>query len=156
MTTLREKLVKIGAKLVRHARSITFQLAEVAVPRRLWPAAVNRSGEPTLRLGQRALRREHCHFAKTPQIRHQTHWTAASRSDLHPKTGASATACLPDGLPGGTILSGGRSNGGCPATDFLLPGDELARGRRTWASTFRTHQNVRPGRRSGRRAPGGH
>ncbi len=31
MTTLREKLVKIGAKVVRHGRYVTFQLAEVAV-----------------------------------------------------------------------------------------------------------------------------
>ena len=29
-------MIKIGAKLVLHARSITFQLAEVAVSRRLW------------------------------------------------------------------------------------------------------------------------
>ena len=33
LTTLREKLVKIGAKVVAHGRSVTFQLAEVAVPR---------------------------------------------------------------------------------------------------------------------------
>ncbi len=33
MTTLREKMVKIGAKAVRHGRYVTFQLAEVAVPR---------------------------------------------------------------------------------------------------------------------------
>ncbi len=32
LTTLREKLVKIGAKVVRHGRYVTFQLAEVAVP----------------------------------------------------------------------------------------------------------------------------
>ena len=31
LTTLREKLVKIGAKVVRHGRYVTFQLAEVAV-----------------------------------------------------------------------------------------------------------------------------
>ncbi len=36
LTTLREKLVKIGAKVVRHGRYITFQLAEVAVPRSLF------------------------------------------------------------------------------------------------------------------------
>ena len=36
MTTLREKLVKISAKVVRHGRYITFQLAEVAVPRELF------------------------------------------------------------------------------------------------------------------------
>jgi hypothetical protein len=32
LTTLREKLVKIGAKVVRHGRYVTFQLAEVAMP----------------------------------------------------------------------------------------------------------------------------
>ena len=36
LTTLREKLVKIGAKVVRHGRYVTFQLAEVAVPRKLF------------------------------------------------------------------------------------------------------------------------
>lgn len=36
MTTLRDRLVKIGAKIVRHGRSITFQMAEVMVPRILF------------------------------------------------------------------------------------------------------------------------
>ena len=36
LTTLREKLIKIGAKVVRHGRYVTFQLAEVAVPRKLF------------------------------------------------------------------------------------------------------------------------
>ncbi len=36
MSTLRERLVKIGAKIVRHGRSITFQMAEVMVPRALF------------------------------------------------------------------------------------------------------------------------
>jgi hypothetical protein len=36
LTTLREKLVKIGAKVVRHGRYLTFQLAEVAIPRDLF------------------------------------------------------------------------------------------------------------------------
>ena len=35
MTTLRDRLVKIGAKIVRHGRSITFQIAEVMLPRAL-------------------------------------------------------------------------------------------------------------------------
>ena len=34
LTTLREKPVKIGAIVVCHGRYVTFQLAEVAVPRR--------------------------------------------------------------------------------------------------------------------------
>jgi hypothetical protein len=36
LTTLREKLVKIGAKVVRHGRTVTFRLAEVAVTRTLF------------------------------------------------------------------------------------------------------------------------
>jgi hypothetical protein len=36
LTTLRERLVKIGARIVRHGRSVVFQLAEVAVPRALF------------------------------------------------------------------------------------------------------------------------
>jgi Transposase DDE domain group 1 len=36
LTSLREKLIKIGAKVVSHGRYVTFQLAEVAVPRRLF------------------------------------------------------------------------------------------------------------------------
>jgi hypothetical protein len=32
LTTLREKLVKIGAKVVTHSKYVVFQLAEVAVP----------------------------------------------------------------------------------------------------------------------------
>jgi Transposase DDE domain group 1 len=36
MTTLREKLVKIGAKIVRHGRYVTFQMAAVAVPGELF------------------------------------------------------------------------------------------------------------------------
>jgi Transposase DDE domain group 1 len=36
LTSLREKLVKIGARIVRHGRYVVFQLAEVAVPRTLF------------------------------------------------------------------------------------------------------------------------
>jgi hypothetical protein len=36
LTTLRERLVKIGARVVSHGRYVTFQMAEVAVPRRLF------------------------------------------------------------------------------------------------------------------------
>ena len=31
LTSLREKLIKIGAKVVAHARYVTFQMAEVAI-----------------------------------------------------------------------------------------------------------------------------
>jgi hypothetical protein len=36
LTTIREKLIKIGGKVVAHARYTTFQMAEVAVPRVLF------------------------------------------------------------------------------------------------------------------------
>jgi hypothetical protein len=36
LTSLREKLVKIGARIVTHGRYVTFQMAEVAVPRDLF------------------------------------------------------------------------------------------------------------------------
>jgi hypothetical protein len=36
LTTLREKLIKIGAKVVTHSRRVIFQMAEVAVPRDLF------------------------------------------------------------------------------------------------------------------------
>jgi hypothetical protein len=42
LTTLREKLVKIGARIVRHGRYVVFQLAEVAVPRVLFAAILRR------------------------------------------------------------------------------------------------------------------
>jgi hypothetical protein len=42
LTTLREKLIKIGAKVVTHAKTVTFQLAEVAVPRTLFAAILIR------------------------------------------------------------------------------------------------------------------
>jgi hypothetical protein len=35
-TTLREKLIKIDAKIVRHGRYVTFQLAEVAIAKALF------------------------------------------------------------------------------------------------------------------------
>jgi hypothetical protein len=33
LTTLKEKLIKIGAKVVSHGRYVVFQMAEVALPR---------------------------------------------------------------------------------------------------------------------------
>jgi len=42
LTTLREKLIKIGAKVTRHSKYVTFQLAEVAVTRNLFAAILDR------------------------------------------------------------------------------------------------------------------
>ena len=36
LTSLREKLIKIGAKVIRHGRYVVFQMAEVAVSRQMF------------------------------------------------------------------------------------------------------------------------
>jgi len=36
LASLREKLIKINAKVVSHGRSVTFQVAEIAVPRQMF------------------------------------------------------------------------------------------------------------------------
>jgi hypothetical protein len=42
LRTLKEKLVKIGAKVVRHSRYLIFQMAEVSVPRQLFREILER------------------------------------------------------------------------------------------------------------------
>ena len=42
LTTLREKLIKIGAKVVTHSRYVIFQMAEVAVSRKVFAAILAR------------------------------------------------------------------------------------------------------------------
>ncbi len=42
LTTLREKLVKIAARIVRHGRYLVFQLAEVAVRRTAFAQVMRR------------------------------------------------------------------------------------------------------------------
>jgi hypothetical protein len=48
LTTLRNRLVKIGARVVRHGRSIIFRMAEVTVPRGLFKTIL--AGIAVLRL----------------------------------------------------------------------------------------------------------
>ena len=42
LTTLRETLIKIGAKVVSHSKYVIFQRAKVAVPRQLFAAILER------------------------------------------------------------------------------------------------------------------
>src|SRR5262245_28848147 len=42
LTSLREKVVKIGAKVVTHGRYLVFQMAEVTVPRELFRGILDR------------------------------------------------------------------------------------------------------------------
>jgi Transposase DDE domain group 1 len=44
LTTLREKLIKIGARVVSHSKYVLFQMAEVAVPRQLFATILERIG----------------------------------------------------------------------------------------------------------------
>jgi hypothetical protein len=44
LTTLQEKLIKIGAKIMRHGRYVTLQLAEAAVPKVLFAEIQRRIG----------------------------------------------------------------------------------------------------------------
>ena len=46
LTSLREKLIKIGAKIVRHGRYVTFQMAEVVIPRELFADILRRIDRP--------------------------------------------------------------------------------------------------------------
>ena len=46
LTSPREKLIKLGAKVVSHSRHVTFQMAEVAVPRHMSLMLIARLGAP--------------------------------------------------------------------------------------------------------------
>ena len=48
LTTLPAKLVKIGAKVTRHSKYVTCQLAEVAVIRRLFATILDRNDRSAL------------------------------------------------------------------------------------------------------------
>src|SRR5262245_26583144 len=48
LTSLKEKLIKIGAKVVSHGRYVVFQMAEVAIPRRAGFASSRRKKESSL------------------------------------------------------------------------------------------------------------
>jgi hypothetical protein len=42
LTSLREKPIEIGARVVSHGRYVTFQMAEIAIPRTLFAEFLNR------------------------------------------------------------------------------------------------------------------
>jgi hypothetical protein len=45
LTSRKEKLIKIGAKVVSHGRYVAFQMAEVAIPRNLFADVLRLIGE---------------------------------------------------------------------------------------------------------------
>ena len=44
LRSVQVKLIKMGGRLVRHARRLIFQLSEVSVPRRLFQGVLDRIG----------------------------------------------------------------------------------------------------------------
>jgi hypothetical protein len=52
LTSLREKLIKIGAKVVSYGRYVTFQMVEVAVSREMFAEILSRSPGCDYRLRQ--------------------------------------------------------------------------------------------------------
>src|SRR5262245_6877753 len=48
LTSLTEKLIKIGAKVVSHGRYVVFQMAEVAIPRQMFQEIRKRCLSPIL------------------------------------------------------------------------------------------------------------
>lgn len=47
LTTLREKLIKAGTRIVQHARYVSSQMAEMAMPRALFEQVLARIGRRT-------------------------------------------------------------------------------------------------------------
>jgi hypothetical protein len=45
LTSLKEKLIKIGAKVVSHGRYVAFQMAEVAIPQTLFADILQMIGD---------------------------------------------------------------------------------------------------------------
>ena len=59
LTALREELIKMGAKVVRHAKYLPFQMTKVAVPREDRETRQNSRGEPEVQLSPGVTHREH-------------------------------------------------------------------------------------------------
>jgi hypothetical protein len=91
---LQLKLIKIGARVVRHARAITFQLAEVAVTGPMVRAILTairrlRAAGCGLRLQTERKRLDRA-ISSAEKLGHCAS-TARGRSMRHPPSGASAT-----------------------------------------------------------------
>ena len=96
LTSLREKVVKIGAKVVAHGRYLVFQMAEVAVPQDAVPApprpdrrtAPTRRGPMLTREGLRPLppqgRRASAACPTTASRGREEPWCVASRQPFGP------------------------------------------------------------------------
>jgi hypothetical protein len=69
LTSLKEKLIKIGAKVISHGRYVAFQMAEVAIPRNLFADILRLIAElrPPRVLG--ATRKTRCPVSGSKEVR---------------------------------------------------------------------------------------
>src|SRR5271166_2788527 len=121
LTSLRENLIKIGAKVVSHGRQVMFQMAEVAVPRQMFYdilPLIARLRAPPAPAGVRCdrRRRQRCALMNAKQ------WVAT------PRCGQSAASAvygarvarllLPRTLKRATLISNPSGTGGCRRQSF--------------------------------------
>ena len=67
LTSLREKLVKIGARLTRHARRLVLQMAEAAVTPAVYLASKNKAHSPSRREARPADLGSHSQMCRFPE-----------------------------------------------------------------------------------------
>jgi hypothetical protein len=149
LTTLREKLIKIGAKVVRHSKYVLFQLGEVAVPRKLFARILGGSpacAPPVPRVEVGPLRQPSPR-AVAGRLR------CAARGDFEVLRGREEPAAATPGLgqtrsgvhPGGKFVAPDPS----PEYDGLEDAKPWSRKASIW------ERSDHAGRRPGRPGPGG-
>ena len=118
LTNLREKLIKIGAKVVSHGRYVTFQMAEVAVSRQMFAEILSL-------IARRGYRR-HQHEGRWDQMRPTTREvcldanqrvSAPRRSQVTASTARHVPATrdlLLAKTPEGAIFASNQESEGCP------------------------------------------
>ena len=122
LTSLREKLVKIGAKLVSHGRYVAFQMAEVAVTRRLFAEILRLIADCGRRLILRQ-REQAGGMSSSGNQRRAASWRGPNWSFRHATCrcnrppghlGARGEgSALPMPAPGVNLAPKSRSSGGC-------------------------------------------
>ena len=96
LTTLRQKLIKIGAKIVRHGRYVIFQMAEVAIQETSSPTSCAASTGSD----RRSLRHDRRHPAHPRRRQDRCIWYAAEES-VCPATPANCPSIRWNRITGG-------------------------------------------------------
>ena len=118
LTSLREKVVKIGAKVVSHGRYPIFQMAEVAVPRDLLRASSTGSRgcdrRTWLHADARRVRRRGAGGRDPPGVRLGLQGPPGPPGAMHSEKPFALG--VPNGLSRGRHVDGPRPSGKCPLT----------------------------------------